>query len=370
MNSLNKTIGLKLLVLALMLQTPHECFSQSRNFFKKLKTKNGLVVPIPLIVYSPETSAGFGFSLQYLYRFAGDSSSLSAAGATFLYTLRKQIIVNPNWEFNFRNNAWRIPGAFLYQKFPEAFYGIGNTTTSSQREEFTAQYILFKTRVTREIVKHLHLGMQYRLEYAFDFTYDSTGSLAQGIIRGSRGYVASGAGIAAFYDSRDNSMFPFRGWYLTFSNHFYPRWLGSDYAFTNFKVDARGYFNPFRSHVIAVQALCSFHLGNPPFKMMSLLGGVETMRGYYAGRYRDRHLIATQVEWRFPVYWRFMGVAFIGAGDVANTFHDFALNRIKYAMGAGLRFTLDAAERINLRFDVAFTLDGSRGFYLQLGEAF
>ncbi len=328
-------------------------------------------MPIPLVVYSPETSVGFGFSFQYLYRFPNDSASnLSTVGTTFLYTLERQIIVNPNWDFNLKNNKWKIPGAFLYQKFPEAFYGIGNTTKESDREEFTAQYILFKNRFTREVVKNFHFGFQYRLEHAFNFKHDAGGSLIQGNIRGSNGYLASGAGIAAIYDTRDNSMFPFKGWLLTFSNHFYPRWLGSDHEFANFKLDARKYFNPFKSNVIAVQALLSFHTGTPPFKMMSLLGGAETMRGYYSGRYRDRHLIAAQVEWRFPIYWRFLGVGFIGAGDVANTFDDFALNRIKCALGGGIRFTLDAAERINLRFDAAFGIDGSRGFYVQLGEAF
>lgn len=345
--------------------------AKDKNFLKRLKTKHGMILPLPLVTYSPETSFGFGLSGQYLFRFPNDSANnLSVAGATFLYTLRKQIIVNPNWEFFFRENTWRVSGAFVYQKFPENFWGIGNDTRDADEESFTAQYLVFRNRATRQVVKHFHVGLQYRFEYAFHVEADSSGQLASGAIPGSEGYLASGAGIAAVYDSRDNSMFPFKGWFVVFSNHFYPTWLGSDMRFANFKIDARKYFNPFTSNVIAVQALFSFHAGQPPFKMQALLGGIETLRGYYMGRYRDNHLMAAQVEWRFPIWWRFIGVGFYGVGDVTHDFHDLSWGNLKHSIGGGIRFTLDAKERINLRFDAAFGLEGSRGFYFQIGEAF
>ena len=191
---------------------------------------------------------------------------------------------------------------------------------------------MLRNRFTRQITTSgFHLGLQYRLEYAFDFQTDTTGNLNSGLIKGSEGYLASGAGLSALYDTRDNNMFPFKGYYLIFSNHFYTRWLGSDSEFAQFKVDARGYFNPFTSNVIAVQALTSFHAGEPPFKMLSLLGGPETMRGYYAGRYRDRHLMAGQVEWRFPIWWRFIGTGFYGTGFVTNDFKDLKWNRLQHS---------------------------------------
>ena len=103
---------------------------------------------------------------------------------------------------------------------------------------------------------------------------------------------------------------------------------------------------------------------------MALIGSPFVMRGYYAGRYRDRHMLAGQVEWRFPIWWRFIGAGFFGLGDVAYYVRDFNLTDLKYSWGGGLRFTLDAKERINVRFDVAFGNNGSRGFYFQISEAF
>ncbi len=368
-----KSIIVQLLTITFfVVVTVHFGHAQTDNFLKRLKTKNGLVVPLPLITYSPETRWGFGFSGQYLFRVKGDSlNNISTVGASALYTLEKQFIFNPNWDFFIQQNSYRLHGAFVYQKFPEYFYGVGNQTSKDEREKFTAKYVMLRNRFTRQITTSgFHLGLQYRLEYAFDFQTDTTGNLNSGLIKGSEGYLASGAGLSALYDTRDNNMFPFKGYYLIFSNHFYTRWLGSDSEFAQFKVDARGYFNPFTSNVIAVQALTSFHAGEPPFKMLSLLGGPETMRGYYAGRYRDRHLMAGQVEWRFPIWWRFIGTGFYGTGFVTNDYKDLKWNRLQHSFGGGLRFTVDAAQRINLRFDAAFGTDGSRGFYFMIGEAF
>jgi hypothetical protein len=47
-----------------------------------------------------------------------------------------------------------------------------------------------------------------------------------------------------------------------------------------------------------------------------------------------------------------------------------SFNNLKISGGGGLRFTIDAKERINLRFDYAFGRFNSRGFYLSISEAF
>jgi outer membrane translocation and assembly module TamA len=201
--------------------------------------------------------------------------------------------------------------------------------------------------------------------------YDDDGLFATQEIPGEEGFTASGAGLAAVYDSRDNNLFPFSGQYITLSNHFYQDWLGGDTEFFNLKLDARAYFNPGQgSHVIAIQGLMQVNTGNPPFMMLSKLGGDELMRGHFQGRYRDRHILAGQVEYRFPIWWRFIGVAFVGVGEVAPEFSAFTLRGLKYSMGGGLRFTLDAKERINIRFDYGYGLHRNHGFYFGISEAF
>src|SRR5688572_32052843 len=61
---------------------------EKKKFLHRLKTKHGLILPIPVVTYSPETSFGFGMVGQYLFRFPKDSiANLSTLGTTFIYTL-------------------------------------------------------------------------------------------------------------------------------------------------------------------------------------------------------------------------------------------------------------------------------------------
>ena len=64
------------------------------------------------------------------------------------------------------------------------------------------------------------------------------------------------------------------------------------------------------------------------------------------------------------------GAAFVGAGDVANSFTDFQLSEFKYSGGLGLRLVLDPMERVNVRFDFGVGTGGVTGFYFQFAEAF
>jgi hypothetical protein len=91
-----------------------------------------------------------------------------------------------------------------------------------------------------------------------------------------------------------------------------------------------------------------------PYYHLAMLGGDEMLRGYYLGRYRDETLAEFEAEYRYPIYWKFSGVAFLGAGAVAPTLGDLLHEPIRWAVGGGARFSLSDEERLNLRFDAGF----------------
>jgi hypothetical protein len=93
------------------------------------------------------------------------------------------------------------------------------------------------------------------------------------------------------------------------------------------------------------------------------------MRGLYEGRYRDKNVIAAQLEYRLPMWRRFGAVAFAGLGEVAPKIGNFELKSFKHTAGLGLRYQLVPAEKINLRMDFGWSKDSS-GFYVALTEAF
>ena len=102
------------------------------------------------------------------------------------------------------------------------------------------------------------------------------------------------------------------------------------------------------------------------------MGGESLMRGYYLGRYRDKHLVAGQLEYRilpFNFSKRFGASVFLSVGQVFGDDYDFDLKKFLPTGGAGLRFLIFPDKDIYTRLDVAFTEEGT-GFYFYIGEAF
>jgi hypothetical protein len=76
-----------------------------------------------------------------------------------------------------------------------------------------------------------------------------------------------------------------------------------------------------------------------------------------------------QAEYRTIVWWRLGMVGFFGLGDVAPQLSALRLDELKYSVGAGVRFVLDAKEKLNVRMDIGFGKD-TAGLYFAIEEAF
>jgi outer membrane protein assembly factor BamA len=122
-------------------------------------------------------------------------------------------------------------------------------------------------------------------------------------------------------------------------------------------------------HIIALQARGRYGFGEVPFLDLSTLGNDDLLRGYPKNRFRDINFIGSQLEYRFPLFWRLGMVAFVGAGDVYRNTSDLSFQNIKYSLGTGIRFAVNPAERLNLRLDYGLGKDGGF-FYFIVGESF
>jgi outer membrane translocation and assembly module TamA len=124
-----------------------------------------------------------------------------------------------------------------------------------------------------------------------------------------------------------------------------------------------------------MQLLGEFNFGGEvPFNQLSQMGGENMMRGYFRGRFRDENQIAAQMEYRLlPLKLGFSdrigATVFAGAGDVFSSWDELQIEDIKWSAGVGARFLLFQQKDVYLRFDYAFTPDGT-GFYIGVGEAF
>lgn len=174
------------------------------------------------------------------------------------------------------------------------------------------------------------------------------------------------------YDNRHNVLNVRKGYFaelglLTYSDRF-----GSSYNFTGVNADFRSYHSINKRDVLALQLTANFYTGNVPFNQMALMGGETMMRGYYYGRYRDKNMLAGQVEYRMLPFsfCKYIGAnVFAGTAVVAPGIGSFRFDNLKLAGGAGLRYLLFPKKDIFMRLEVGVTKEG-HGFYFFIGEAF
>lgn len=176
-----------------------------------------------------------------------------------------------------------------------------------------------------------------------------------------------GAGVVVQYDTRDLVTNAYSGVYAHFNTMFNPKFLGNKYYYTMIDFTASYYHTAWRNAVIAAQINSKFNFGNVSWAMMSLYGGNQVMRGYYLGRYRDKHMVSTQVELRQRVYKRSGLVLWGGVGTVFHDADSFG-NRFLPNYGVGYRF--EFRKRMNIRLDWGFGAHGQSGIIFSMNEAF
>ncbi|MCY7349437.1 MAG: BamA/TamA family outer membrane protein [Cytophagaceae bacterium] len=333
-----------LTVLATMLFLPTQAQSLTDDSLRR-----GRLFFLPVIYYTPETGLGFGARTAYTFRDRAESRP-SNLPATLIYTTEKQLITGFAPDLWLRGNAHHVYGQIGYLDYPFKFYGIGNSTPESIEEPYTTRIFDVYAGYERRIVRALYAGV--RLEAREENIVERTGLLATGQIPGSAGQSVAGAGLTLTNDSRDDVFFPGKGFYnqlqvLTYRNR------RSDFngTFQKIRLDLRRY-QPIGRGVLALNTLLILTPGDPTFQYLALIGGEKIMRGYFAGRYRDRNLLVFQGEYRFPISKRFKVVAFASTGRVWSD-GNFELKDFHPAGGAGLRYRV-GREKLHLRFDLAY----------------
>jgi outer membrane protein assembly factor BamA len=326
-------------------------------------------VALPGVTYTPERGLSVAGALLRYFRVGrpGGRPSRIALQAGVSFTKRAELNFDPNlWLVGDRLNV-ALASQVSYFDYP--YYGIGNDTEETAREDFTAFRIPIRLEALARMSEDSYGGLLYDFRYEDITDVSDGGELEAGALNGTGGGFVSGVGGLLRWDSRDESFYPRSGGLATMSPRIYRRGIGSDHDFMRLLFDASWFFGLGGAHVIAVDGRADFRHGDPPFDLLAVAGGSRLLRGMIEGRYRDNHLVAGQVEYRYPLFWRFGGVAFAGAGRVASSLSELSLADLKYTGGTGLRFAVDRTERINIRGDIGVTAE-DWNVYLAIGEAF
>lgn len=346
---------------------------------KKAVKKDSTLYPAkaiftPVISYSPETNWSFGLGMKGLFKMrgSGDETRTSNIPLTFQYTVENKYLFFSGFDIFFPQERYILTGNARIQSFPSLFFDVGQNTPKSNGEQFNySQFLIEPIFVKKVFMPYLFLGAGIRYNQIANIDAINGGLLDLSNHSGAKGSTSVGAQLALIVDSRDNILNAKEGFYLRFTHGFYDKVLGGTNAFQLTRFDARYYtrLSKNNSNVLAFQLFSHFTHGDVPLLELGRLGGNELMRGYFTGRYTDRHLVAGQVEFRQKLSHRWGGVAFLGVGTVANEFDQFEMRAIRPSAGVGVRLLIDEEEDLNLRIDFAKGQEKSN-YYIKVAEAF
>ena len=332
---------------------------------------NKNLLAFPFVVRSLETDWGFGGIAARFFKFKNSDTAIRTSDVNLLglYTIRSQLILvlSSTIFFPREDHIARFQASYSY--YPDDFWGLGNHTSFTAKEPFSQKQYFVNPQFLKRVHGNMYLGITYEFQHTGPVTYPAGGIIDKENILGRHGGNTSGIGPILSWDTRNNAYSPDHGGFAEIQFEYFDRFLGSDFNFRLLSIDLRKFIHLSDKEVLAFQGLGGLTFGETPFRKLEELGGADMMRGYYGGRYTDKCLIASQVEYRRFLFWRLGAVAFASTGEVAETPGRFELDGFHFAYGAGARFALSKEEKLNLRIDYGIAKH-SNAFTAQLRESF
>lgn len=326
--------------------------------------------PLPAVGSSPETGLQLGVTVLGVYEPpAAQAARPTALVATVVRSTRGQMRASAEGERWTANNTWRWHGLLAWQRFPMPYHGIGDRTTSDSGLQYASRSVEAVFSAQRRVRGAWYGTAGFRWMQQSIQNGDAVRALvAQPLPVGSDGGRIAEASIGVLHDSRDGLFAPSTGgftqWNLTTSGP------GASFDYQRLRVDTRRYLAIGHGQVLAMQALAVGTSASAPFDQLALAGGGDILRGYARGRFRERWIMAAQMEYRSPIKRRVGAVAFAGLGAVAPNLSAMQDALPLPTYGAGLRLQLDAVQRTAIRVDYARGRRGASGLYIGFNQAF
>lgn len=338
------------------------------------KEKRGSLIVSPIPISSPAIGSGVVLVGGYIFplRKSDTISQPSTIGAAALITDNGTRAWGLGGEFYLNQDTYHITTIYFRGNINYDFFGTGTISGDSGR------------KLPLKQTGQLFLGdFLYRLGWKISIGPRFLSGNSNITLRAeNEDQVApppdvgletrlTALGFHVNRDTRPNRFYPEKGTLFDFTSMFFSDSLGSKYSFESYRFT----FNYYRSLGVGGRQVLAFNLfncataGAAPFYGECIFGTNNELRGYVAGQYIDSNMIATQLEYRRTLPWRFGMVVFGGVGEVAPGLGDYQADHLLPAGGGGIRFKVSKKYDVNLRFDIAQGKDGHT-FSMGIGEAF
>ena len=318
--------------------------------------------------YSTDTKLGIGLVAAGLYRTNPTDSLLPPSNVSLFgdFSSVGFYLLGIRGTHLFPHDRYRLDYTLYGFYFPSKVWGIGydEGNLDANESELKRWQARIKVDFLIRAARHFYVGPSASFDYVLAKEVERP-ELLHGMDRHTTNI---GVGLTMVYDSRDVMTNPHRGVYASLSQHFRPAFLGNDYAFCTTDWRFNTYNKVWNGGLIATDFRGTLNFGTPSWGMMALLGSSNTMRGYYEGRYRDKHKMEGTIELRQHVWKRNGIVVWAGAGTVFPKFSALRLDKLLPNYGFGYRW--EFKKDVNVRLDYGFGKNGQSGFLFNINEAF
>lgn len=325
---------------------------------------------LPGPFYTPEMKLGLGLAAVGLYSTNREDeqeriSTISISGFASVTSAIGLKMVNQTF---FDRDQVRLFVDGIIFDAPEKYWGIGYDQNSDDdnREDYTNITYQISPRVYYRLFNALHVGTGWDYIDTSAKDTEAGGLFFQDNPHGTD-VQSSGYSLHIMSDTRDFIPNPYKGHFLNLDFYDYKPSFGSDSDYSVTEFTGNKYWATQENNILAFQVFMRSADDDVPWNRLSKIGGAFQMRGYWEGRYRDKKMITTQLEYRRNLDWRHGVVAWIGAGAIAPTVRDFDSNQI--LPNAGIGYRLAFKYRSNVRLDLGFGKN-EIGFYFNVNEAF
>lgn len=335
------------------------------------KPQTGAFVIAPLPISSPAVGSGVVPVFAYILptSSANKNSPASLVGAVGLVTDNGSRAVALGGELYLKQNTYRTTAVYARGNLNYDLYGLGSGNSQAKLPLKQTGQLVFGEFLRRTWWK-LFLGPRFL--WGSSLVTVRPGNVGTLPLPPDLGLdtTLTALGFRVDRDTRPNRFYPTEGTVLDFTADFFSQGLGSKYSFESYKFTFNKYWGLTPNQVLASGSFACLTGGQPPFYGNCIYGTNSQLRGYTAGRYLNRYMFGTQLEYRLTLPKRFGLVGFGGLGEVVPGGNQpFSTNNFLPSGGGGVRFELSSKYHVNLRVDFAQGKD-SHTWSVGVGEAF
>jgi Omp85 superfamily domain len=354
-------------------ETKEEKKKKEKEKEKKKSDQSGSFVVAPLPIVSPALGAGIIPILGYITPIPKHDRAIepSVVGAAGLITNDGSRGFVAGADLYLDKASYELESLYAHGNLDYNLYGVGFVDGNAGFKlplEQSGQ--MFFIKLLRRIPWDIYAGGRFVTGSSFITLKPTSGKIPPippdvGLHTDLRAL-----GMEVSRDSRPNRFYPLKGSVIDFTGDFFAKDLGSKYSFQSYKFTFNKYLSLTDKQVLAYNLFWCGTGGSPPFYGNCIYGANNELRGYTAGRYLDRYMLATQLEYRLVLPWKFGLVGFGGVGAVAPGGDQvFRSNQLLPSGGTGIRYMLSKKYHVNLRTDFGWGKDNFT-WGVGVGEAF